>query len=77
MKSKSKKAAPKIEGKDVLAAAKATKPSSPFETKAPKGDMQPEGTTAKRRMDRPGRKLGGRVGADTAPLSSAAKTTRC
>lgn len=34
-----------------------------------------EGHAAKRRMDRPGRKMGGRCGSDKAPLSSAAKTT--
>lgn len=31
------------------------------------------GDKAKKRMDRPGRKSGGRCGADKAPLSSAAK----
>lgn len=31
----------------------------------------PEGKMAKHRMDRPGRKMGGRVGADKHPLSSA------
>jgi hypothetical protein len=33
------------------------------------------GGKARMRLDRPGRRLGGRVGADRAPLSSAAK--RC
>lgn len=33
----------------------------------------PEGRKAKHRHDRPGRKMGGRVGADRAPLSSAHK----
>lgn len=33
------------------------------------------GHMAKKRMDRPGRKRGGRVGADLAPLSSAARTS--
>lgn len=33
------------------------------------------GGSSKRRLDRPGRKRGGRVGADTAPLSSAHKTS--
>lgn len=32
-----------------------------------------EGAKKKHRMDRPGRKRGGRIGADMAPLSSAAK----
>ena len=31
-----------------------------------------EGKMAKMRLDRPGRKMGGRVGADKSPLSSAA-----
>lgn len=39
-------------------------------------DMPPVmGGKARMRLDRPGRKLGGRVGADMAPMSSAAK--RC
>lgn len=33
-----------------------------------------EGKMSKMRLDRPGRKMGGRVGADCSPLSSAAKT---
>lgn len=40
--------------------------------KAP-GDI--EGMKAKRRADRPGRKAGGRVGANTAPLSTAHAVT--
>lgn len=36
-----------------------------------KVDCGPEGAMAKKRMDRPGRASGGRVGADKAPLSSA------
>jgi len=37
-------------------------------------DMPPvQGFKARMRLDRPGRKRGGRVGADMAPLSSAAK----
>lgn len=36
-----------------------------------KHGMMPEGKKAKHRMDRPGRKMGGRVGADKHPLSSA------
>lgn len=35
---------------------------------------KPEGKMAKMRLDRPGRKSGGRVGADKSPLSSAART---
>lgn len=34
-----------------------------------------DGGKARLRLDRPGRKRGGRVGADSAPLSSAAKTS--
>lgn len=34
-----------------------------------------EGKIAKMRLDRPGRKTGGRVGADRSPLSEAARTT--
>ena len=34
------------------------------------------GDMMKKRLDRPGRKRGGRVGADSAPLSSAANMTR-
>jgi hypothetical protein len=34
-----------------------------------------EGKKAKMRLDRPGRKMGGRVGADRSPLSEAARTT--
>ena len=33
------------------------------------------GGAVKQRMDRPGRKMGGRVGANTAPLSTAHNTT--
>ena len=36
--------------------------------------MKIDGHMAKRRLDRPGRKMGGRTGADKAPLSSAHKT---
>lgn len=37
--------------------------------------MKADGGKSKHRMDRPGRKSGGRVGADKAPLSSAHNTT--
>ena len=42
---------------------------------AEKQDEMPpvQGFKARMRLDRPGRKRGGRVGADMAPLSSAAK----
>lgn len=73
MKSKNAKS----EGKAVVMASK-KKGKSPFEVASSKGDIKiPEEGSGKRRLDRPGRKLGGRVGADVAPLSSAAKTTRC
>jgi hypothetical protein len=66
------KKAPTIKKATVAGAKKGGK--SPFEVKAAPDDLKPEGATGKRRIDRPGRKLGGRVGADTAPLSSANKT---
>lgn len=37
---------------------------------------EPEGKKAKHRMDRPGRRMGGRVGADKAPLSSAHNSSK-
>lgn len=39
-------------------------------------ETKPDGMFAKKRFDRPGRKTGGRVGADTAPLSSAARMSK-
>ena len=36
---------------------------------------KPDGKMSKMRLDRPGRKSGGRVGADSSPLSSAAKVS--
>ena len=42
--------------------------------KKPDASMAVEGPPAKRRLDKPGRKLGGRIGADRAPLSSGAAT---
>jgi len=38
-------------------------------------DCKPDGPMKAKRGDRPGRKLGGRVGADKAPLSSAANSS--
>lgn len=60
--------------------AKGKKPifNGPETFKGPKedDDMPPVmGGKARMRLDRPGRKLGGRVGADRSPLSTAAK--RC
>jgi len=55
------------------------KPFAGKETKAEEKSEAAEemppvmGGKARMRLDRPGRKRGGRVGADTAPLSSAAK----
>ncbi len=39
-------------------------------------DCGPDGKMSKMRLDRPGRKTGGRIGADTAPLSSAARLSK-
>jgi hypothetical protein len=48
---------------------------TPAEELAEAREMPPvSGFKARMRLDRPGRKLGGRVGADRAPLSSAAKS---
>lgn len=71
---KGKKSAAKMERAAVVTEAKKGG-KSPFGVKAAPDDLKPEGTIGKRRIDRPGRKLGGRVGADTSPLSSASKTT--
>ena len=59
-------------------ASKGKKPifNGPETFKRADDDMPPVmGGKARMRLDRPGRRLGGRVGADRAPLSSAAK--RC
>lgn len=40
-------------------------------------DNDEDDMPVRRRMDRPGRKRGGRAGADVAPLSSAAKSEPC
>ncbi len=53
-------------------------PATPFAPgKSKDADEMPPvmGGKARMRLDRPGRKLGGRVGADLAPMSTAAK--RC
>lgn len=42
---------------------------------AVKGKMAMDGGKSKHRMDRPGRKAGGRVGANKAPLSTAHNVT--
>ena len=47
---------------------------TPAEERAEAKELPPVmGGKARMRLDRPGRKRGGRVGADTSPLSSAAK----
>lgn len=66
--------------KSVAAATEAAAKSSPASpmsgpTKKSAAAMSVEGPMPKRRLDRPGRKTGGRIGADMAPLSSAARTT--
>lgn len=40
-----------------------------------RADHKVEGASAKKRFDRPGRKLGGRVGCEKAPLSGASRTS--
>ena len=73
MKGKTK-APMKTERKAVAADAKKGG-KSPFEQKVEPGEQKVSGAAVKRRLDRPGRKTGGRVGADSAPLSQAAKNT--
>jgi hypothetical protein len=48
---------------------------SPMATAATSGAGAVGGKKSMMRLDRPGRKMGGRVGADCSPLSSAAKTS--
>lgn len=59
--------------KDVEAEAKGKEPDEK-ESPARKRGGKVEGKMAKMRLDRPGRKAGGRVGADKAPLTEAAKS---
>lgn len=54
--------------------ASATPMLASLSTKAAPNDQAMEGITPRRRFDRPGRRLGGRTGADVAPLSTAGKT---
>lgn len=49
---------------------------SPMGTAATSGANAIGGKKSAMRLDRPGRKMGGRVGADCAPLSSAATTSK-
>lgn len=69
----------------VLAEAKVTSESNVLSAEASKNPMakgaKPEppainGKKSAMRLDRPGRKMGGRVGADCSPLSSAATTSK-
>lgn len=60
---------------NVLAEAKVMKEGPVLSAEASKEPMALTGKKTSMRLDRPGRKMGGRVGADCAPLSTAAKTT--
>lgn len=59
----------------VLAEAKDKSEGPVMSAQASKEPMALTGKKVAMRLDRPGRKMGGRVGADCAPLSTAAKTT--
>lgn len=67
------------EGKaKVIEEAKDRSEGAVLSAEASKNPMAVAATGGKKstmRLDRPGRKMGGRVGADCAPLSSAAKTS--
>lgn len=70
--------APYAKGKEkVITEAKDRSEGPVLADAASKNPMALAATGGKTRMrlDRPGRKMGGRVGADCAPLSSAAKTS--
>jgi hypothetical protein len=56
----------------VLSEAKVTSEGPVLAAQASKDPMAMGGKKTSMRLDRPGRKMGGRVGADCAPLSSAA-----
>lgn len=62
--------APSLSAGKAKVADEAEAPSKPF-----KGGGRVGGKKAAMRLDRPGRKRGGRVGADCAPLSTAAGTS--
>lgn len=62
--------APPLVSGNPKVAAEADGPSKKFKDGGVVG-----GKKAKMRLDRPGRKMGGRVGADCAPLSTAASTS--
>lgn len=59
-------------GSNVVKEADERKKGGPVKAKKKVGM---DGAKAKMRLDRPGRKSGGRVGADKSPLSSAARTS--
>lgn len=58
-------------GSNVVKEAMERKRGGPVKAKK---EMKVAGVKAKMRLDRPGRKMGGRVGADKSPLSSASRT---
>lgn len=66
------------EGGNSGTAKEAKSGSEPDEKESParKKGGKVEGKMAKMRLDRPGRKAGGRVGADKAPLTEAAKSSQ-
>lgn len=59
-------------GSNVVKEAEERKKGGPVKAKK---EVRMAGAKAKMRLDRPGRKSGGRVGADKSPLSSAARTS--
>lgn len=61
--------APPLVGGSPKVAAEADGPSKPY-----KDGGKVHGKKSMMRLDRPGRKMGGRVGADCSPLSTASKT---
>lgn len=61
-------------GSNVVKEADERKDGGRVKKKAKEGGKV-DGKMSKMRLDRPGRKAGGRVGADSSPLSSAAKVT--
>lgn len=59
----------------VLSEAKVKTEGPVLSASASKAPLAMGGKITSMRLDRPGRKMGGRVGADCAPLSSAAKSS--
>lgn len=59
-------------GSNVVKEADERKKGGPVKAKK---EVKMHGMKTKMRLDRPGRKMGGRVGADKSPLSSAARTS--